>query len=184
MYVSSTAPIPGISTGPTNPVRGARYNARKRAVFLSVASAASRYDCASQIGNFEGFGTNFLWQVQRARDLINQVGTALSSAFPVGAATGLPAVAAVQDSVTSFGASNAPNIVPWSAATTTPSIPPPELPANFTAPHWGDAASAAGRIPVPTTAAARNPWFTLGVIAALALAAGVFQGGAGFGGRR
>lgn len=185
MYVSSSAPIPDISIGPINPVKGARYNARKQAVFLSVASAASRYDCASQPQNFDNFGTNFLYQVQRARDLINQVGTALSSAFPVGAATGLPAVASVQDSLTSFGASNTPNIVPWSPTTTNPTVPPPELPANFVAPHWGDAATAGARIPVALTAAARNPWFTLGVIGALALAAGILQrGGPGLGGRR
>lgn len=184
MYVSSSAPIPGTSTGPINPVKGARYNARKQAVFFSVASAASRYDCASQVGNFDGFGANFLYQVERARNLINQVGTALSSAFPVGAATGLPAVAAVQDAVTSFGASNVPNIVPWSPTTTNPTVPPPELPADFVSPHWGDAATASGRLPVATTAAARNPWFALGVIGALALAAGIFRGGPSFGGRR
>lgn len=185
MYVSSTAPIPGISVGPTNPVTGARYNLRKQRVFMSVASAASRYDCASQVGNFDGFGTNFLYQVERARNLINQVGNALSSAFPVGAATGLPAVAAVQDSITSFGASNAPSIVPWSPTTTNPTVPAPETPANFVSPHWGDAATGGARIPVPATAAARNPWFTLGVIGALALAAGILQGGGpNFGGRR
>lgn len=177
MYVPSAAPIPGTSTGPVNPVKAAHYNARKQRVFLAVASAASRYDCASQPQNFDNFGTNFLYQVQRARDLINQVGTALSSAFPVGAATGLPAVAAVQDSITSFGASNAPNIVPWSPTTTNPTVPPPETPANFVSPHWGDAATAGGRVPVPMTAAARNPWFTLGVIGALALAAGILRGG-------
>lgn len=186
MYVASSAPIPGISTGPINPVRAAQYNARKQRVFFSVAAAASRYDCAAAIGSFQGFGINFLNQVQRARNLLNQAGTALSSAFPAGPVIAVPGVSAVQASVSSSDTSGAPVVVNLSPGNTNPSPGPPQLPANFTAPHWGDAPTSTGQVPIPLTAAARYPWVALGVMAALALAAGILdsRGGAGLGGRR
>lgn len=191
MYVASAAPIEDISTAPVNPVLGARYNTRKQRVFLAVANAASRYDCAAAVGSFEGFASgpglqNFLNQVQRARNLLNQTGTALTSAFPAGPVIGVPGVSAVQSSITSSGTSGAPVVVPLAPANTNPSPGPPQLPANFAAPQWGDAPTSAGQVPIPLTAAARYPWVAVGVIAALALAAGILdgRGGAGLGGRR
>ena len=184
MYVSSTAPIPQHSMSPMNPATRARYNRRKQRIFLAVASAASRYDCASAPATFDGFGANFLYQVDRARALLNQVGTLLSSEFPAGLITPLPA-GAVQKSITSTGTSGAPAVVSWSPATTNPAPADPAQPANFAGPHWGDAATQDAQVPVPATAAARHPWLTVGAIAALALAAGILNGGGGggFGGR-
>lgn len=178
MYVSSSSPIPDISTEPLDPAEATAYNARKRRVFLAVANAASRYDCAPAVGSFMGWGLNFQNQVRRARALLNQVGTALSSTVPaVGPMVVIPTVAEAQARITSSGPSSPPIVIPLAPVLTNPSPPLSSPGANWDAPHWGNAATAAGTVPTPQTAAARHPWVTLGIAAALAMAAGILKGG-------
>ena len=176
MYVSSGADIPGISTGPIDPRYAARFNARRRRVFLSVADAASRYDCAPAVSSFGGLNLKF--QAARARSLLNQVGQAIASTFPTGP-SGMPSITEVQQSVTPTGSSGAPAVVPLAPVNTNP-IPPPPTPATqWAAPHWANASAPAGVVPVALTAASRHPWVTLGVLAVIALAGGALNGSRG-----
>ncbi len=170
MYVSSTAPIPQNSMSPLNPNKVARSVYAKQRVALEVARAISEYNCAAPVSSFSGQGPNFQYQVSRAAQLLNQTGQAIANA------------ADAQRKSTATGTSSAPHVTPLNPVNTNPTAEPQVTqPGPWAVPNWGDAASAYPGICTPGTtlldAMANHPWWTLGALAAIALAGGALGAG-------
>ena len=167
MYVSSTAPIPQNSMSPMDPVKSARYNARKNRVFQSVMWAASRYACTSPMdsGSFQSFGPNLQYEVQRAQNLLNVVGSGLSPQQMT------------QASVSKTGTSNAPSVIPLNPVDTNPKPKATVKPLGpWDTPQWGDSSSQLTPLCTPGASLLQamqdHPWWTVGALAAVALATG------------
>lgn len=179
MYVSSTDPVPLNCNGTDSFARLADSNARKQRVFNEVAIAASRYACAGTVPTdaFSGFSTNFLYQVQRAVNLLNNFNAP-------GVTTGNSQGAQkIQQALTSTGTSGAPNVIPLNPVDTNPK-PKQKVPnpGPFDTPQWGEYT---GQWPVSCLPGGdliqwlqQNPWLAIGGAAALLLAGGAIGTGA------
>jgi len=169
VYVSSTAPIPLNSTSPMPSDIRARYNARKRCVYTAVENAASEYACGAPVSSFAslGFGDNFLYQVQRAANLLNQL-----------ASQNLITPAIAQAGATPVSTSDAPQVTPLNPVNTNP-VPKPKPPTQgpWDAPNWGNAATQWPGVCAPWQSILgwfqQNPLLAVGIGAAVLLSAGM-----------